>query len=57
MLKEGLYEELISEKLKVELAVLEDEKYDIFKDKLDVEEARKHLSSYILTIHDLYFMS
>lgn len=50
MLKEGLYEELISEKLKGELAVLEEEKYDVSKDKLDVEEARKRLSSYISNV-------
>ena len=50
MLKEGLYEELISEKLKEELDILDNGKYDISKDKLDVEEARKRLSSYISDI-------
>lgn len=50
MLKEGLYEEIINEKLKDELAVLEDGNYDISKNKLDVEEARKRLSSYISNI-------
>lgn len=50
MLKEGLYEELISEKLEGELAVLEDGKYDISKEKIDVEEARKRLSSYISAV-------
>lgn len=50
MLKEGLYEEIISEKLKDDLAVLDNEKYVISKDKLDVEEARKRLSSYISNI-------
>lgn len=50
MLKEGLYEEIISEKLKNDLAVLDNEKYVISKDKLDVEEARKRLSSYISNI-------
>lgn len=30
MLKEGLYEELISEKLKEELAILESGNYDVF---------------------------
>lgn len=50
MLKEGLYEELISEKLKDELAVLEEGNYDVSKDKLDVEEARKRLSNYISNV-------
>ncbi|WP_160676535.1 DEAD/DEAH box helicase [Clostridium sp. C8-1-8] len=50
MLKEGLYEELISKKLEGELAVLENGKYDISKEKIDVEEARKRLSSYISAV-------
>ncbi|MBO8173097.1 MAG: DUF3427 domain-containing protein [Bacillaceae bacterium] len=48
MLKEGIYEEIINKKLKRELTYLEElDQYVIQKENLDVEEARKFLSSYI----------
>nr|WP_047154993.1 hypothetical protein [Aneurinibacillus tyrosinisolvens] len=47
MLKEGIYEQIINHKLKNELTKLEIGSYDVGKEKLDVEEARKLLSSYI----------
>ncbi len=51
MLKQGIYEEIISKKLKNELTQLEEmNTYDIQKENLDVEEARKMLSSYISAI-------
>ncbi|RSK27611.1 NgoFVII family restriction endonuclease [Bacillus sp. HMF5848] len=48
MLKEGIYEEIINEKLKDELSTLDG--FDIGTEKLDTEEARKLLSSYISNI-------
>ncbi|MEH7380440.1 DUF3427 domain-containing protein [Bacillus sp. JJ1533] len=50
MLKQGIYEEIISQKLKKDLANLDIEKYDIGKEPIDTEEARKLLSSYISTV-------
>ncbi|MDR4886795.1 DUF3427 domain-containing protein [Fredinandcohnia sp. QZ13] len=50
MLKQGIYEEIISQKLKKDLASLDIEKYDIGKEPIDTEEARKLLSSYISTV-------
>ncbi|MDQ0219206.1 hypothetical protein ELQ35_11675 [Peribacillus cavernae] len=47
MLKQGIYEEIINQKLKDELTSLYLNSYDIGKERLDVEEARKLLSSYI----------
>lgn len=49
-LNEGIYEEIINQKLKNELLSLELDSYEIGKEKLDVEEARKLLSSYISTV-------
>lgn len=49
MLKEGIYEAIINKQLGSELTFL-DENYDIRKESLDVEEARKILSSYISSI-------
>ncbi|MCM3439358.1 DUF3427 domain-containing protein [Metabacillus halosaccharovorans] len=49
MIKQGIYEEIINQKLKNELAVL-DATYDIGKEIIDVEEARKILSSYISSV-------
>lgn len=46
-LNEGIYEEIINQKLKNELLDLKPDFYDIGKERLDVEEARKVLSSYI----------
>lgn len=48
MLPEGIYEEIITTKLKQELQNLDN--YDIRTEKLDVEEARKLLASYISNI-------
>ncbi|WLD93801.1 DUF3427 domain-containing protein [Alkalihalobacillus sp. AL-G] len=47
MFKEGLYEEIINKKLKESLTALELGTFDIGKEPIDVEEARKKLSSYI----------
>nr|WP_295974819.1 DEAD/DEAH box helicase [uncultured Bacillus sp.] len=49
MVKQGIYEQIINEKLKHELASL-DYSFDIGKEPLDVEEARKMLSSYISAV-------
>lgn len=49
MLKEGIYEEIITEKLYEELKG-SDLDFDIGKSPLDVEEARKVLSSYISSV-------
>ena len=43
MMKQGIYEQIINQKLKNELADL-DHTYEIGKEPLDVEEARKMLS-------------
>jgi hypothetical protein len=58
MLKQGIYEEIINQKLKNELTDLEVDTYEIGKEKLDVEEARKLLSTYIshLTRKALHFV-
>ncbi|MCM2534106.1 DUF3427 domain-containing protein [Neobacillus pocheonensis] len=50
MLKQGIYEEIINQKLKDELIGLDINKYDIGKEQIDVEEARKLLSSYISVV-------
>lgn len=47
LLREGIYEEIINRKLKKQLDSLDESKILIKKDKLDVEEARKILSTYI----------
>jgi superfamily II DNA or RNA helicase len=47
MLKQGIYEEIINRKLKGQLTELGINNYDINKEQIDVEEARKLLSSYI----------
>ncbi len=49
-LKLGIYEEIINKKLKNELANLDNSSFELGKEKLDIEEARKMLSSYISTI-------
>ncbi|WP_202076532.1 DEAD/DEAH box helicase [Caldalkalibacillus salinus] len=46
MLKKGLYEEIINKQLREELKHLDDT-YDIEKESIDVEDARKVLSAYI----------
>ncbi len=50
MLKEGIYEEIINNKLKNELTRIGLDNYDIEKESIDVEEARKILSSYISNV-------
>ncbi len=50
MLKQGIYEEIINHKLKNELTSLDLDIYDIEKEQIDVEEARKLLASYISTV-------
>ena len=50
MLREGIYEDIINNKLKDELDNEKLESYYIEKEKLDVEEARKLLSSYISNV-------
>jgi superfamily II DNA or RNA helicase len=47
MLKQGIYEEIINQKLKDQLTDLDINNFDIGKEQIDVEEARKLLSSYI----------
>ena len=50
MVKEGIYEEIINEKLREELIQLEQKGYLIEKEAMDVEEARKILATYISSI-------
>lgn len=50
MLKQGIYEEVINNQLKDRLNILDGERIEITKEKLDVEEARKVLSTYISSI-------
>jgi superfamily II DNA or RNA helicase len=50
MLKEGIYEDIINHKLKRELADLNLDGYEIGKESIDVEEARKILASYISSV-------
>lgn len=50
MLKEGIYEEIISKKIKDDLLLIQDDIYDIGKAPIDVEEARKILSTYISNV-------
>ncbi|MBM7571687.1 DUF3427 domain-containing protein [Aquibacillus albus] len=47
MLKQGIYEEIINKKIKGDLLALDPDNFDLEKGSLDVEEARKALSSYI----------
>ena len=49
-MKEGIYEEIINSKVKNQLSSLSLDEYVIDKEKLDVEEARKLLSSYISAV-------
>ncbi|SEN00856.1 Superfamily II DNA or RNA helicase [Mesobacillus persicus] len=50
MLTEGIYEEIINEKLKYELGNLDIDTYEIGKETMDPEEARKILASYISSV-------
>jgi superfamily II DNA or RNA helicase len=47
LLKQGIYEEIINKQLREELSSLDDQQYTIEKETMDVEDARKMLSSYI----------
>lgn len=47
MLKEGIYEEIINNRIKDQITKLSSDIYNIDKEKIDVEEARKILSSYV----------
>lgn len=49
-MKQGIYEEIINTKLKTELATLDIDNYEVEKESLDPEEARKLLSSYISAV-------
>lgn len=50
MLTEGIYEEIINGKLKNELDNLDIDTYEIGKETMDTEEARKILASYISSV-------
>ncbi|MFB6467873.1 DUF3427 domain-containing protein [Cytobacillus sp. Hz8] len=50
MLKEGIYEEIINKKIKQDLNNLNLNTYEIGKERLDAEEARKLLSTYISAV-------
>lgn len=47
MLKQGIYEQIVNDKIKKELAEFDPQKYDITLEGLDVEDARKILTIYI----------
>jgi superfamily II DNA or RNA helicase len=47
MLKQGIYEEVINQKLRDQIMHFDTNQYDIDKEPIDVEESRKLLSSYI----------
>ncbi|QOR67970.1 DUF3427 domain-containing protein [Cytobacillus suaedae] len=50
MLKQGIYEEIINQKLKSELANLDLNHFEVGKEQIDTEEARKLLSTYISAV-------
>ncbi|GGM28011.1 type III restriction-modification system restriction subunit Res [Paraliobacillus quinghaiensis] len=50
MPNQGIYEEIVSKHLKSQLELLKKEDFEITKESLDVEEARKALSTYISAI-------
>lgn len=50
MLKQGIYEEIINQRLKKELVSLDMEKFEVGKEPIDLEEARKLLSTYISAV-------
>ena len=49
-MKQGIYEQIITKKLKEELNQLQPDEFDIEKEPLDVEEAKKSLALYISTV-------
>lgn len=50
MLRQGIYEEIITKEIRDELSLLDDTKFDVETDTLDPEEARKFLASYIFAV-------
>ena len=50
MLKQGIYEEIINTKLKAELDAIDLETFEVGKERIDTEEARKLLSTYISSV-------
>lgn len=50
MLKQGIYEEIITRKLSSELKNIDMNLFEVGKEKMDIEEARKILSAYISQI-------
>ncbi|WP_255259638.1 hypothetical protein [Lentibacillus sp. CBA3610] len=58
MLYEGIYEEIITNEMKHALETLEGQNYEIGRETLDVEEARKKLAAYIseITRKALYYI-
>lgn len=49
-MKQGIYEEIINQKLKNELSGIDTNSFEIGTEPIDVEEARKILSSYISSV-------
>lgn len=47
MINDGIYEQIVNEKLQKELDQLDLSKYDIELDKIDADDARKILTIYI----------
>lgn len=47
MLKSGIYEQIVNNRISGELAQLDPEKYDVTLEKMDAEDARKILTIYI----------
>lgn len=47
MINDGIYEQIVNEKLQKELNQLDLSKYDIDLDKIDADDARKILTIYI----------
>lgn len=50
LLRQGIYEEIITKELREELALFHDTEFDVEIGSLDPEEARKFLASYIFTV-------
>ncbi|QSO49190.1 DUF3427 domain-containing protein [Alicyclobacillus mengziensis] len=49
-MKQGLYEQVINRLTQKQLSILDMSTYDIGKEPLDAEEAKKHLSNYISSV-------
>lgn len=50
MLHDGIYEQIINNKIKTELAELDEKNYDIFTESLKADDARRSLSIYISAV-------